>query len=78
MANRDNSGALFQAKKKGSDKAPDYTGECVVNGVAMRIAGWRNTSAKGLPYLSLKFQDDRDPHDREEPARKEPADTIPF
>lgn len=67
---KDNAGALFQAKKS-SDKAPDYTGECVIGGTKYRIAGWRNTSARGTPYLSLKFQDDAKP-------AAEPDEDIPF
>lgn len=51
-----NTGALFQNKKKTTEKAPDYSGECEVNGVKMEIAGWRKTSSKGLAYLSLSFK----------------------
>ena len=51
-----NTGALFHQKDKRSEKAPDYTGECEVNGVKMEIAGWRKTSQKGTAYLWLKFQ----------------------
>lgn len=61
---KDNTGALFHSTKKGSEKAPDYTGECTINGVALQIAGWKNTSAKGTVYLSLKFQ----------PAGEKPAE----
>jgi len=53
--NKDNSGALFHNPKV-EGKQPNYSGECMVNGVKMQIAGWKNTSSKGTPYLSLKFQ----------------------
>lgn len=72
---RDNSGALFQSTKK-SEKGPDYSGECVVNGVAMQIAGWKKTSAKGTVYLSLSFQTKEA---KEEPRKAERIeDDIPF
>lgn len=53
---RDNAGALFHQKEKSNEKAPDYSGEALINGVPMKIAGWRKTSAKGVAYLSLSFQ----------------------
>lgn len=57
---RDNAGALFhqkeKTKEKTNEKAPDYSGEALINGVPMKIAGWRKTSAKGTAYLSLSFQ----------------------
>lgn len=71
---KDNSGALFHKAKKGSENAPDYTGECVVNGVAMQIAGWRKTSAKGTVYLSLAFK----PAGEYERKPKEDTSDIPF
>ena len=67
-----NTGALFANTKKSSDKAPDYSGECEVNGVRMQIAGWRRTSKAGVAYLSLKFQK---PGERE---TKQPAEKLPF
>lgn len=53
---KDNAGALFHQKEKTNEKAPDYSGEALINGVPMKIAGWRKTSAKGTAYLSLSFQ----------------------
>lgn len=77
---KDNTGALFHSTKKGSEKAPDYSGECVINGVPMQIAGWKNTSAKGTSYLSLKFQEPREKEARKLEKQREPGEDedIPF
>ena len=69
-----NTGALFANTKKSSDKAPDYSGECEVNGVRMQIAGWRRTSKAGVAYLSLKFQ----PTAGRAPEKAAPAEKLPF
>lgn len=75
---KDNTGALFQAKKKG-EKSPDYSGECLINGIPMQIAGWRNTSSKGMVYLSLKFQAAQDKAEKKsEKAVEDIDDQIPF
>ena len=56
MANQnDNSGALFRNDKQGVEKRPDYTGNCIVNGVSMRISAWVKTAQNGSQYMSLAF-----------------------
>lgn len=77
---KDNTGVLFHSTKKGSDKAPDYTGNCVINGVALQIAGWKNTSANGAVYLSLKFQPEQAATENKAAAKRlEEIDSdIPF
>jgi uncharacterized protein (DUF736 family) len=52
---KDNSGALF-LNKSDNPKAPTHKGKVVVNGVKLDIAGWKQTSDKGVTYISLKFQ----------------------
>ena len=55
MANqKDNSGALFKGEKK-SEKHPDYTGNCLINGEVYYIASWVNESQGGKKYMSLSF-----------------------
>ena len=77
--NKDNSGALFGTKDKKTDKHPDYSGEAIINGIPMKIAGWRKTSASGLAYLSLAFQT-KEAKEVDTPRKgsKEPAEDIPF
>lgn len=72
METRDNSGVLFHQKEKKSEKAPDYSGEAMVNGEKMKIAGWRKTSSKGTVYLSLSFQSPENAV-----ARKKLEDDLP-
>ena len=48
-----NSGALFQAKEKKTDKHPDYEGSVNVGGKDYWLSGWRKTSKNGNQFLSL-------------------------
>jgi hypothetical protein len=50
---RDNSGVLFKASEKRSEKSPDYTGKVVIGGTTYRLSGWKKTTKDGSPYLSL-------------------------
>ncbi len=52
-----NKGALFIDNKRTNEKAPQYRGNALVNGVQMKISAWVNVSQKdGSKYLSLKFE----------------------
>lgn len=44
---KDNSGSIFKNDKKGNDKAPDYNGTIIVEGVEKRIALWVKKSNDG-------------------------------
>jgi hypothetical protein len=63
------SGVLFRAREKKSDRSPDFTGKCTIEGTDYRIAAWtREPRSGGAKFLSLKFtaQDDaRDGMDAE-------------
>lgn len=52
---KDMSGALFKNAKKEKENQPDYTGECVIDGVKHRISAWLKTSKGGSKYMSLAF-----------------------
>lgn len=52
---KDNSGVLFQNKKKTKDSQPDFTGGVTVGGVDYRLAGWTKVSHQGNEYMSLAF-----------------------
>lgn len=50
------SGVLFPNTKK-TDKSPDVTGKCQIDGVEYRIAGWKRMSnGTGKKFFSLKFE----------------------
>lgn len=53
---RDNSGALFKNEKKTESKHPDYQGDCLVNGVKMRMSAWLKES-NGKKFMSLAFSE---------------------
>ena len=49
-----NTGALFKADKK-SDRHPDYTGNCEINGVHIWMSAWTKTSKNGQKFMSFSF-----------------------
>lgn len=80
-----NSGALFVNKYKEKENQPDYRGEFVdASGKTWELAGWKNTSKNGNPYLSIKAQEPREKGEKESgyptppEDKKEFADEIPF
>lgn len=57
MENNNNKGALFLDTKRTNEKAPQYRGNALINGVQMKISAWVNVSQKdGSKYISLKFE----------------------
>ena len=50
-----NSGALFRAKEKRSDKSPDYTGSINVDGKEFFVSGWKKISRANEWFLSIKL-----------------------
>jgi len=68
---RDNSGVAY-ANTKRSDKTPDYSGPCLIDGVEKRVSIWFNRNDRG-EYLSLRFAEPQ-PRDEQRPApRAQPA-----
>lgn len=53
---RDNSGSVFNNGKKESDKHPDRTGSCMIDGVEYWISGWVKKDRNGNPWMSLAFK----------------------
>lgn len=51
-------GTLWKNEGEKKDKAPDYTGTCVISGVKVRIAMWGPAVApkSNKKYLSLRFE----------------------
>ena len=60
MDQKNNAGALFKNTNKNAETHPDYQGSAIINGELKQISAWINTSAKGLKYMSLTFQEPRD------------------
>lgn len=58
MAQREMSGAIFREQEKKSERAPDYTGSCLINGQELRIAGWIKEGRSGK-FMSLAFSEPR-------------------
>ena len=60
MDQKNNAGALFKNDNKTKETQPDYQGSSIINGELKQISAWINTSAKGLKYMSLTFQEPRE------------------
>lgn len=74
---RDNGGALFKREKR-SDNAPDYGGDCMVNGQKLEVAAWLKTGKSGAKFLSLKFSPRRERSEQPHNARVADSGDAPF
>ena len=54
---KEGTGSLFANKNKKTDKHPDYTGKCKIDGVEKNVSGWINTAESGVQYMRLVFDD---------------------
>lgn len=73
---RDNSGSLFKNDKKTTEKHPDYTGDCMINGVKLRMAAWIKEGARGK-FMSVSFSVPQS-ESRQAPPREIADDDLPF
>jgi len=64
---RNNSGALFDNRRKEKDTHPDKQGQATINGVDYWISGWMKTSKGGDKYMSLSFKP------KDAPAQPDPT-----
>lgn len=76
MESKNNSGALFKNDNKTKETQPDYKGNAIINGQQKQISAWINTSAKGLKYMSLTFEDPRDQNEVKTYVKTEPLPPI--
>lgn len=52
-------GGFFPNKyKQDGDGKPDISAPVNINGEKMRLAGWKKTSKRGVPFVSLAFKED--------------------
>jgi len=76
-----NTGALFKNDKKESDRHPDYSGSCEVNGEQMWMAAWIKTSKNGKKFMSFAFNPKVEKAETPKPAAVsgiDEDDDIPF
>jgi hypothetical protein len=77
-----NTGVLFKAKERKSERSPEYTGSVNVNGTEFWLNGWVKESTKdGSKFFSLSLRE----KETQQVAAKEAAsysqesdDDIPF
>lgn len=75
-----NTGALFKAKERATDKHPEYTGTINIDGREYWLAGWVNEAKSGQKYFSLKVKakDDKRPPATAAEKLEAMRDDIPF
>lgn len=79
-----NTGALFKAKERATDKHPEYSGTINVDGKEYWLAGWVNEAKSGQKYFSLKVKPKDKPADKSQREERAPkhfedmASDLPF
>lgn len=53
---RDNSGALFKNVEKRSENGPDYSGNCMIDGVEYFFDAWLKAAESGRKWMSFSFK----------------------
>jgi uncharacterized protein (DUF736 family) len=76
---KDNSGSLFKEQEKKSEKSPDYSGDCMIDGTVYRMAAWIQESSSGRKYMSMKFSPkDQPAKPAAKPQRRTADEDVPF
>lgn len=86
---KDLTGTLFQNNRKTTDKHPDKSGSCKINGQEYWISGWIKYADNGEERISLAFKLKEETANRSGPATARPTvepakpqidinDNIPF
>lgn len=65
---KDLTGTLFRNDRKTTDKHPDKSGSCKINGQEYWISGWLKYSDNGEERISLAFKLKEERSDRGGPA----------
>lgn len=63
---RDNTGSLFRNERKESEKHPDYSGTCTIDGKQFFFDGWLKTSESGKKWMSFSFKEKQAKKDKAE------------
>jgi hypothetical protein len=73
-------GVLFKNNKEGNEKRPDIRGQCEINGVQYRIAGWHQYSKSRTPFYALQLEVMKPTEAKEKPRDEDDDfnDSIPF
>lgn len=88
MEKRFNTGVLFAAKAKTNPKAPDYSGELLIDlnslnvkdgKVEIRLAGWKRQTKTGATFLSLLVDTYKPkPQPQKSQTIEDMEDDVPF
>ena len=57
---QDDTIVLFMNERRETEKQPLMTGKGLVKGEEVRAAAWKNTSKKGVEYMSIKLSEPQD------------------
>ncbi len=76
---REGSGVLFKNTRKTNPKAPDYSGNALVNGVEMEVAAGVKEGKNGKFFsLSIKPKDGARPRGRDPRSIQDDPNDVPF
>ena len=64
-----NTGSLFKAKERATDRHPEYTGSINIDGREYWLAGWVKEDKNGNKYFSLSLKP-KEAKPAEKPAEK--------
>ena len=73
-------GVLFQNENRKHQKAPDMTGQIMIEGKVIKLAAWTRTSSSGKTLISLKVDNWMPSKDAPRPYTREVKDDndVPF
>lgn len=73
-------GVLFQNDDKKHPKAPDMSGQIMINGQVVKLAAWTRSTSSGKTLISLKVDNWMASKDAKRPYVKEVKDDndVPF
>jgi uncharacterized protein (DUF736 family) len=70
-------GVLFKNTKKKTDKHPDYTGSCEIEGVKYWLSAWVRETKDGEKYFSMVYNvPEEEVYKNDKPALTD--DDLPF
>lgn len=82
---RENTGSTFKNQKKETDKHPNVTGSCLIDGKEYWMSGWTKKDKNGNAWQSWSFKTKEEKQDAKPAPKQQPknhfedmSDDCPF